>query len=62
MVCPKSVISGESLALVQEYLAWKLLGVSPGSLRELPGKTVDAWMVLEVELRKEAEDSGREVE
>ncbi|MEO8660911.1 MAG: hypothetical protein ABI693_20740 [Bryobacteraceae bacterium] len=47
--CPVSAITGESIALLEEYAAWKVLrgGASP---RNLPAKVVDALQVLEVEL------------
>ncbi len=49
--CPVSYVSAESLALVQEFQAWKLIGGC--SVYELPSKTAEALCVLENELRAE---------
>jgi hypothetical protein len=51
--CPKSVITGESLALVEEFLAWKLAG---GDVNMRAAKSVDAFFALEMEWRKETRD------
>ena len=48
--CPKSVITGENLALLESFFAWKLAG---GDLNRRAAKTVDAFFVLEKEWRKE---------
>lgn len=48
--CPKSIISGESLSLVEEFFAWKLGG---GSVQERSAKSVDAFFALEREWQKE---------
>jgi hypothetical protein len=50
--CPKSVITGESLAWIEEYQARRTFG-DFGGMRELPGKTVDAFCLLEQLLAKE---------
>jgi len=52
-VCPKSLISAQSLALLEEYFAWKLLGQA--DFRTLSARQVDAFCILENELRKDPE-------
>jgi len=56
--CPKSLITGESLALIEAYCAWKLNG--GGDYRDMPVREVEAFWVLEQELRKEVERRGDE--
>jgi hypothetical protein len=43
--CPKSYISAESEALVEEFLVWRRLGGI--HLAELSARQVDAFVVLE---------------
>lgn len=43
--CPKSYISAESEALVEEFLVWRRLGGV--HLAELSARQVDAFMVLD---------------
>ncbi len=45
--CPKSVITGESAALVEAYWAWKRLGGR--QLREMSAREVQAFLILERE-------------
>jgi hypothetical protein len=49
--CPTSYITSESIALLEEFHAWKLLGA--GAVHELPARLVEAIFVLENELRAE---------
>jgi len=56
--CPKSLITGESLALIEAYCAWKLNG--GGDYRDMSAREVEAFWVLEQELRKEMERRGDE--
>jgi hypothetical protein len=49
--CPVSYITAESIALVQEFYAWKLFGGV--DLYSLPARTVDGFCILEQELRLE---------
>ena len=49
--CPVSCITAESIALVQEFHAWKLVGGV--DLYSLPARTVDGFCILEQELRLE---------
>jgi hypothetical protein len=51
--CPKSVITGESLSLVEEFFAWKLGG---GDVQVRSAKSVDAFFALEREWQKEIRD------
>jgi hypothetical protein len=50
--CPKSLISAESLSLVEEFLIWKQLG-QPG-LREMSARQAQAFLLLGQELSAEA--------
>lgn len=47
--CPTSYVTSESIALLEEFHAWKLLGM--GSCYDLPARLVEAIFVLENELR-----------
>ena len=49
--CPVSYITAESIALVHEFQAWQLIGGV--DLYSLAARTVDAFCVLEQELRAE---------
>jgi hypothetical protein len=49
--CPTSYITPESIALLEEFHAWKLLGA--GRVYELPARLVEAIFVVENELRTE---------
>jgi hypothetical protein len=49
--CPRSYVTAESMALVDAFAARKLVG--GGDPTELPARTVDAYCVLENELRTE---------
>lgn len=55
--CPTSYITSESLALLEEFHAWKLLGA--GSAYELPARLVEAIFVLENELRAATNDGQK---
>jgi hypothetical protein len=55
--CPTSYISSESIALLEEFHAWKLLGA--GSVYDLPARLVEAIFVLESELRAESNNGQR---
>lgn len=43
--CPKSYISAESEALVEEFLVWRRLGGA--QLTDLSARQVDAFMILD---------------
>jgi hypothetical protein len=49
--CPTSFITAESMALLDEYHAWKLLGGR--DFYELPARLVEAIFILEKEWRSE---------
>ena len=49
--CPKSYVSAQSLAWLEEFRTWKLLGRS--GYRGMAAKTVDAFCVLESEWIKQ---------
>lgn len=55
--CPKTAITAESLALLEDFFGWKLGG--PASLRDLPAKVVDAYSVLENEWLEEKHNAQR---
>ena len=55
--CPTSYITAESIALLEEFHAWKLCGA--GSVYELPARLVEAIFVLENELRTESNDGQK---
>ena len=44
-VCPKSYISAESEALVEEFLVWKRIGGTRPA--EMSARQVDAFVILE---------------
>ena len=52
--CPKSLVTGESLALVEEFFVRRRLGIpySP----ELPARNVDAFLILSDEMEREERD------
>lgn len=49
--CPTSYVTPESLALLEEFHVWKLIGSS--DMHKLPARMVDAIFILENELRAE---------
>jgi len=49
--CPTSYVTADSAIYIQEFNAWKLFGGS--GVYSLPARTVDAFIVLEHELRSE---------
>ena len=49
--CPVSEVSAESIAFIQEFQAWKLFGSV--DVFALPARTVEAFFILENELRAE---------
>jgi len=55
--CPTSYVTSESIALLEEFHAWKLCGA--GSVHELPARLVEAIFVLENELRAENNDGQK---
>jgi hypothetical protein len=55
--CPRSYITPESISLLEEFHAWKLIGVS--DVYRLPARVVEAIFILENELRLEKQDASR---
>jgi adenosine deaminase len=55
--CPTSYITAESIALLEEFNVWKLLGA--GSAYDLPARLVEAIFVLENELRATSNDGQK---
>jgi hypothetical protein len=53
--CPTSSITPESVAMLEEFHAWKLFGTT--ELYQLPARLVEAIFVLENELRSERNDA-----
>jgi len=56
-VCPVSYITPQSLAWIERFSVWKLMGGA--KLESLPARTVEALCVLENEFRKETSDGGQ---
>ena len=52
--CPKSLVTGESLALVEEFFVRRRLGI-PNS-PEMAARTVDAFVILSNEMEREERD------
>jgi hypothetical protein len=55
--CPKSVITGDSLALIEEFQARRAFG-DFGSVGDMPARSVDAFQMLEQLLTKERSDES----
>ena len=55
--CPTSYITPESIALLEEFHAWKLLGAA--SAYELSARLVEAIFIVENELRAEKNDGQK---
>jgi hypothetical protein len=52
--CPKSMITGESLSLVEEFLVKRRLGIQDSV--DLPARKVDAFLILKDEMEREDRD------
>lgn len=52
--CPKSLITGESLAFVEEFFTRRGLGMQYDP--ELPARKVDAFLILRDEMEREEQD------
>jgi hypothetical protein len=55
--CPTSFITPESISLIEEFHAWKLMGA--GNVYHLPARLVEAIFILENELRAESNDGQK---
>ena len=53
--CPKSIITAESLAMLEAFAAWRVLGPNP--VWPLPAKIADALFVLQNEWRSLQSDA-----
>ena len=52
--CPKSLVTGESLALLEEFFVRRRLGI--GDSMELEARKVDAFLILRDEMEREERD------
>ncbi|HWE52416.1 MAG TPA: hypothetical protein VG273_21650 [Bryobacteraceae bacterium] len=52
--CPKSLVTGESLAMVEEFFVRRRIGTPDSS--EMPARTVDAFVILADEMEREERD------
>jgi predicted Ser/Thr protein kinase len=52
--CPKSFVTGESLALVEEFFVRRRLGIEDSI--ELEARKVDAFLILRDEMEREERD------
>lgn len=55
--CPTSYVTAESVALLEEFHAWKLMGAA--DLYRMPARVVEAIFILENELRLEKSDAAK---
>ena len=55
--CPKSFVTAQSIAWLEEFYAWKLFGEH--DFHRLPARTVEAFCVLEAELAEERANVDR---
>lgn len=55
--CPVSYVTAESQTLLEEFYAWKVLGIS--DYHDMPTRAAEAIFILENELRTER-DSAKE--
>jgi hypothetical protein len=53
--CPKSLVTGESLGLVEEFFVRRRLGVQD-SVEESAARRVDAFLILQNEMEREERD------
>lgn len=58
--CPVSLITADSIGLLEEFAAMKSLRAGP-VLRDLPARFVDGWLAIENELAKEKGDGNESV-
>jgi hypothetical protein len=52
--CPKSLVTGESLALLEEFFVRRRLGISDSV--DLEARKVDAFLILRDEMEREEQD------
>jgi len=56
--CPKSIITAESMYLLDEFNVWKRYPSAP--LHALPARVVDAILILDDEFRAEVNSANQE--
>lgn len=54
--CPRSVVTAESLGLVEEFFVWKRVGAAFG---ELSARQVEAFVILENAMEQEKRNGER---
>ena len=54
--CPRSVVTAESLGLVEEFMIWKRVGPAVG---ELTARQVEAFVILENAAEQEKRNGER---
>ena len=57
--CPKSMVTGESLALLEEFFVRRRLGMNDLRMTvemETPARKVDAFLILREEMEREEKD------
>lgn len=52
--CPKSMVTGESLSLLEEFFVYRRLGMVHGM--EMPARKADAFLILREEMEREERD------
>ncbi len=52
--CPRSLVTGESLSLLEEFFVRRRLGMTDGM--ETPARKVDAFLILREEMDREEKD------
>lgn len=60
MRCPKSIITAESLSLLERFQIWKRFGC--GDVWAMNARVAEAFVLLEDELRREVEAMNRNEE
>jgi hypothetical protein len=53
--CPQSLVTGESLALLEEFFVRRRLGIHE-PLEEMEARKVDAFLILQDEMEREERD------
>ena len=53
--CPKTLMTGESLALLEEFFVRRRLGIADGM--EMPARKTDAFLILRDEMEREERDA-----
>jgi len=52
--CPKSFVTGASMALLEEFFVRRRLGMADGM--DMPARKVDAFLILREEMEREEKD------